>query len=203
MIFTTFDPANVSLATLSSGNLVVTRSAAAGTDGGAFGVAADIKASGKYYFEINLSSAGASSDTSAGIAQLSATYAGLGNDALNGAVVFTSGNLWINGSNTGSVGAVTPTCEFAVDLDNHLIWARANGGNWNDSGTADPATATGGRTIQTASFVPVVVQNGSPATFFTANFGATSFVGTPPAGFTAGWPAVSTLQPTEDVMILG
>lgn len=32
---------------------------------------------------------------------------------------------------------------FAVDLDNARLWCRVNGGNWNNSGTADPAAGTG------------------------------------------------------------
>lgn len=33
---------------------------------------------------------------------------------------------------------------IAVDLDLDLIWFRTNGGNWNNSGANNPATATGG-----------------------------------------------------------
>jgi len=81
----------------------------------------------------------------------------------------------------------------AVDLDNRKIWFRlAPSGNWNASGTANPATNTGGYTIPAGTMVPFVTFGGTAGTAghaLTANFGASVFSGAVPAGFTSGWPA--------------
>jgi hypothetical protein len=37
--------------------------------------------------------------------------------------------------------------ELAVDIPNKLLWLRKNGGNWNNSGAANPATGAGGLSI--------------------------------------------------------
>lgn len=43
---------------------------------------------------------------------------------------------------TGANNLATVT--VAADLDADLIWVAFNGGNWNNNGSADPATGTGG-----------------------------------------------------------
>jgi hypothetical protein len=86
---------------------------------------------------------------------------------------------WAN----GTVGGI------AVDLDNRKIWFRkAPAGNWNNSGTADPATNAGGVTIPAGTMVPFVTFGAAAAGFvWTANFGASTFTGAVPSGFTSGW----------------
>jgi len=73
----------------------------------------------------------------------------------------------------------------AIDLTAQTIWMRVNGGNWNLSGTADPATGVGGVSfagINAGPYFPAISSsdNGSIAT---ANFGATAYAQTAPSGF--------------------
>lgn len=72
--------------------------------------------------------------------QIAAAFPGTGN-----IVTIATYNSWSSGD----------TLCIALDLDNLLIWFRVNGGNWNNSGTADPATSTGGL------FVPMLLTNAS------------------------------------------
>jgi hypothetical protein len=74
---------------------------------------------------------------------------------------------------------------IAFDVDNMRLWFRTNGGNWNNSGTANPATNTEGIDVSTLNDGPFFVManfrgNGDQ---FTANFGATAYAHTPPSGF--------------------
>ena len=80
-----------------------------------------------------------------------------------------------------------------------ILWRRYNkcwfrtalNTNWNNAaiGAQNPATNTGGMAIGALSAVPVfaiVTSSGGSAAgtdSYTANFGATTFVLTPPAGF--------------------
>jgi hypothetical protein len=67
------------------------------------------------------------------------------------AIRFQSSGTYLStwGSGSGmSLGTVAGhTVCFAVDLDNNLLWVRIDNGNWNGSGTANPATGTGGIAI--------------------------------------------------------
>lgn len=81
---------------------------------------------------------------------------------------------------------------FAIDFTNKTYWCRRNGGNWNGSGTADPATNTGGISfasyLGTDVYVVPVVAFGSNAgggnASVSCNFGATAISGlTAPSGF--------------------
>jgi hypothetical protein len=84
----------------------------------------------------------------------------------------------------------------AFDATAKLIWFRRNTGSWNGSGTADPATATGGVSFSalTGPFYAVVT-SGKVGTSNTANFGASTFAQPVPSGFTAGLPATLANQP--------
>jgi hypothetical protein len=95
-----------------------------------------------------LKSTGAYADVTSGLA------------ADNTVVIFGNGGGAPFGgifANTGSTGFAlgslsgSPTIGVAVDFTHGLIWFRiAPSGNWNGSGTADPATNTGGITISGA-----------------------------------------------------
>ena len=74
-----------------------------------------------------------------------------------------------------------------------MIWFRLGAaGNWNTSGTANPATGVGGLDLAPTGFgtafdvYPFVYLNTS-GNAITANFGGTAFTGTVPSGFTSGW----------------
>lgn len=192
MTNTTFAPTLLNT-TLSNGNLTVAHSNT--TTGGAR--SADFQSSGKYYFEVTLTTI-TGSNTSLGILQgwYGATDF-VNAAAAAAAALYKSGAIWGNGSNSGfSLGALAngDVIGVAVDLDNAKIWFRkAPSGNWDGNATHDPATTTGGASISSlvggASPVAVFSGIGTGATeTMTANFGQSSFSGTVPSGFTSGWP---------------
>jgi hypothetical protein len=95
----------------------------------------------------------------------------------------------IGGVSAGSLGTWSSgaTIGCAVDLNAKLIWFRvAPSGLWNNSGTADPATGTGGLNIATTvgghGVAPAFV-SGNSADTVTLNLGNAAFSGTAPSGF--------------------
>lgn len=195
--FAVWDSATAAAVTLSGSNLVVTSTGSA-NEQGAHVAAVLGQTAGKYYFEVtgtNVASAG--SNMAVGIGTPSSTYTSMGNGgAVTGDMVYVgSGNIYASGSFTSiAIGAIAVgnIVGMAVDLDNRKIWFRkAPSGNWNNSGTANPATNTGGIAIPAGTMVPFCTFGGAGGTgnIFTANFGASAFAGAVPAGFTAGWPA--------------
>lgn len=167
--------------TLSNGNLTFSTS----TSQGGRCRATEGKSSGKWMFEVTASSP--DSDN---------WYVGITNAAWNMAAdpatgpcafLFSDGTIWADGdeevSNMGTTanGNVITVC---FDADNKLIWISRNGGNWNGSGTANPATGTGG--ISFASITgPYFAFAGSDVANDggTANFGAAAFNRSLPSGF--------------------
>jgi hypothetical protein len=192
----TWDPATVALVTLSGSNLTATNTGTTQTEQGAKGAGGAAKASGKWYFEVTGGVNTGGSNVGVGIGTPSSTYTSMGNvGAVTGNELFNSGNIWANGSSTGiTLGSwiTGPTLiGIAVDLDNRKIWFRKGAsGNWNANATYNPATNTGGVTIPSGSMVPYCTfggAGGDSGRAFTANFGASSFSGAVPSGFTAGW----------------
>lgn len=119
----------------------------------------------------------------------------------------TNGNININGSASGStLGgpiAVAAVIGVAVDFAAKLIWYRiAPAGNWNGSGTANPATATGGLNITSIATGPLyALFSGGTSDKITSNFGDSAFSGAVPSGFTSGFPVsatIASLAYTED-----
>jgi hypothetical protein len=194
----TWDSATVSAVTLSGGDLVATNTGTTSADQGARVATASGKTSGKYYFEVAITTGTSGANVGIGVGTTSSTYTGLGNNGAGGNMVFTSGNIYANGTFTGLVTdalSVGTVAGIAVDLDNRKAWFRkAPSGSWNAiSGTAnDPASNTGGVTIPAGTMVPFVTfggTGGAANNVRTAKFGATAFTGAVPSGFTAGWPA--------------
>ena len=195
---TTWDTATAAGVTLSGGNLVATNTGTTSTDQGARVATAAVN--GKYYLEDTYTtlSVGASSNSNygVGIGAIGSTYFDIVN-ATTGCMTFRSGSIYSNGSSTGiNFGnrAQGDVIGVAVDLDNRKIWFRiAPSGNWNNSGTANPATNVGGVTIPAGAMVPSCTFGGPLGTAGqtqTVNFGASAFVGAVPSGFTSGWPMV-------------
>lgn len=158
----------------------------------------DLKSSGKYYFEVTLTTL---VGTSTGIGLLQACFgcADLVSGANVGTVVIYkgSGNIWSNGSSSGkSLGALAngDIIGIAIDLDGRNVWFRkAPSGNWNGNASYDPATASGGASCSSLpdGAAPAIgyTSSGNSTETVTANFGDTSFSGSVPSGFTAGWPS--------------
>jgi hypothetical protein len=141
---------------------------------------------GKYYFEfqsIGATGAGTiglcgqdndfSSNTHWGVGLVStgATYNGYANGANGG--TSTMGSAY-----TGQ------TVSVAVDLDNRSLWFRYGAGNWNNSGTANPATNTGGIPIAGCPALSpmVMMQSGGSITIATDSG---SFLESVPSGFSS------------------
>ncbi|MFP3798428.1 SPRY domain-containing protein [Paraburkholderia sp. SIMBA_027] len=180
---TTFDPAyKASSISLSSDNLTATFTSGQSVILGTVGYA-----TGQHYFEITFTSGKTSGNSSIGIAPNTEPLdSQIGYDDSNGAVgaFQTSGNVYIMGSEVGSVTSFDTAGDVmgvAVDSDRKLIWFRVNGGEWNASSTADPATATGGiaYTLEGAIY-PALCTDSSAV--FTGNFSG-NFKANIPAGF--------------------
>jgi|HubBroStandDraft_6_1064221.scaffolds.fasta_scaffold00056_21 hypothetical protein len=155
------------------------------------------KTSGLYYVELTwVNASGGASGF--GIATAGATFTGahdLAADATNGCIcycTFGSGDIYYNGANA-SVGmgaglANGDTGCLALDMTHHTFWTRRNNGLWLNSGTADPATNTGGLSVPLFSSNPAflaVCFSGSSLSQVTLNAGGTAYTFTPPAGFGA------------------
>lgn len=201
MTFTKFDPSTKSSGvTLSNGDLTAASSGPGGGDIGVKCFAADVHSTGKYYFEVTVDTF-AGGDNGVGVCTTASTYPNLGSAATRGVMLFPSGNIYIDGSFSGTSlggGHSGHTIAFAFDLDNNLCWLKdiTAAGNWNNSSLPDPATAFLGKTIPALAFIPAVVFSSGTAAQATFNTGSSSFTGTVPSGFTAGWP-----QPLVDVWL--
>lgn len=105
----------------------------------------------------------------------------------NSVGAWTSSTTLFGGGGIGSntTWASADVVDIAIDLGAQLIWQRTNGGNWNASGTANPATGTGGNSFSGIGagpyFFSVTLQDSGDVVI--ANFGATAYSFTPPAGF--------------------
>jgi hypothetical protein len=146
---------------------------------------------GKVYFEFVLNTINSSSDSVGlinGAAVLNSVAGSYSGDFIR---VQAAGDIIISSSSVGGVGsAITAgqTVCVAVDWIAKRFWARIGSGNWNNSGTANPATNTGGIDISGINFsggaYAMAWPNNSPAKS-TTNFGASSFAQTVPSGFSA------------------
>ena len=185
----TLDPATAVNATLSADNLTATH-----INGAALGgvKTSSGKNAGTYYFEMTLSTASTSSGV--GLMTPAATYTNLVLNGTNCAVVYQSGAIWSNNANTAqTLGALAngDIIGVAVDFTNQKVWFRKTpSGNWNGVGANNPATNTGGVSISAFSattLAPAIGWSNVAGGVVTSNFGASSFSGAVPSGFTAGW----------------
>jgi hypothetical protein len=183
---TTFDPANLGTGqALSNGNLTVT--------GNTNAIARTVTNhnSGKYYAEITVNSLTGNNsiigavDSSASLNNyLGQTSDGFG--AYSGSGWITSGG----GTTTSPAFVAGHVYALAIDIGNSVGWIKdlTAGGNWNSNASADPATNSsgagfGGNMIPGSPAIYMAVTVGASGDSLTANFGGTSYVGTPPAGF--------------------
>lgn len=202
---TFFDTDTKVSTTLSNGNLTATGTTSGSTVGASAPII-DTQSTGKYYFEATLGTLGGS-NMSIGVHYVSSTYG----DTQRGSICLvnnSTGTIYSNGSSTGSTLAKTQASGdvigVAIDLDNRKCWFKniSQGGNWNGSGTANPATNTGGLTMDANyGFNPVAVLDGNGASM-TLNFGDTSFAASAPSGF-AGWPHTATGTKIEGINAAG
>lgn len=182
---TTFDPANTNAnLTLSNGNLTATTN----SNVGGYGVSRSIAShsTGKYYAEFVHNLAGSNGNSVNGSINGSGSLSAyLGNT--NSVGYFGNAAVYVNNVQVSTIQAYTNlnNVGMAFDITNSLIWFRVNGGNWNNSAPADPATGVGG--ISTSGYscpcYAGAAQAISTSETFTANFGASAYTFTAPAGF--------------------
>ncbi|MGY4260108.1 hypothetical protein ACVI1L_007176 [Bradyrhizobium sp. USDA 4516] len=189
-----FDPSTALHATVSNHNLTATGTAPGG--GGVFVFLSEAKTAGKVYFEITwVSLGGFLFGGEIGIASTSATVGDLANPT-NATMLFQGnipqGQIWndagYSGYNLGLI-SVGDVIGIAVDIDNGKVWFKnvTHGGAWNGATAAgDPATNLNGVAIPAGPVIPAV-GFGLNNDVYTANFGARSFSGAVPSGFTPGW----------------
>lgn len=187
---TTWNPADHSAnMSLSNGNLTAT------TTNWSVGVRSITGySSGKYYLEITMANGSGTIDA----VGLGTITSDLTSQLPVGTVGVAGANVWVNGASVQAGWSGFPAngtvVGIAVDLSAQLIWFRAApSGNWNNSGTANPATATGGTSFSVlgagVKLYPLFEVGAGTGHAATANFGGSAFSGTVPSGFTAGWPA--------------
>lgn len=117
-------------------------------------------------------------------AGLNGQYTGQGNDSVgyqpsSGQVLQAAAVLA-----TIATAALTDTICQAWDIAALKFWIRVNGGNWNNSGVANPATGVGGITFGSGvGGGPFPMATGGGSSVLTSNFGATAFSFGVPAGF--------------------
>jgi hypothetical protein len=181
-VLSTWNPLDKSAAvTLSNNNLTAQNTS------GASGVrSTNSYTTGKWHFSITHTTAGNNGNTCSGVATAGANISFPG--ANNVGVRCTTGDVIANGFTVATLGAVTigSVLDFEVDLVNQTMWARLNGGNWNASGTANPATNIGGFSISFFGTAAVFAwaSFGDTLAVQVANFGAAPFTYAISSGFT-------------------
>lgn len=142
-------------------------------------------ASGAFYFEMTVVAASLIADVGVGVDNGSESASGAGGNT-GGICWLGNGNINYNGTAaaykaaTFTVGSVLGV---AVNLSSKLIWFRNKNGAWNNSGSANPATATGGFSI--AAVTPnafALAQLTNKGDEISANF-AGPFAYSVPSGF--------------------
>jgi hypothetical protein len=111
----------------------------------------------------------------------------------NSSQVTQNGNLIYNHTTVYTFGARAQgdVIGIAVDVDNRLIWFKVVSGSpglWNGAtANGNPVTGLNGITVPAGSIIPYI-GFGTNQDVYTANFGASAFVGAAPTGFVA-WPS--------------
>lgn len=180
-----------------SGNgLIVSNTGTTSTNQGANALASHGRASGKFYFEITLTTLAGGTDYGLGIGPATTIFTNFTSDPSVG--MFVSGNIrGTGGALEGAIGARSAgdILGFAADLNGHNIWIKKLNGTptgWNEvtPTTFDPATNVGGAACPSGVMVPFAVFGGTGGLAIgvqTWNFGTSPFFGPVPSGFTAGW----------------
>jgi hypothetical protein len=201
---TTWNPSDKSAGiALSGGNLVATQSMT--STGGVRGTTSN--SSGKWYFECTATLV---KGTSYRIGIVNSSWpetSGLGGSTAGGAQEATNGHFLIGGTTIGTAAGYTTgnVVGVAIDFTNKLIWYATNGGNWNNSGTANPTTGAGGFSLSTLAAGPYFIGFGSG---FTTTGNAVTLDPTgsafgPPGGFSSWDSAGASLSATGRVSTCG
>ena len=185
MPLSTFDSSYLGTnVTLSNGNLTATATGAS-AHRLALVTPEFVSGIGKWYWEV----VSTVDDCAVGVGNTSSNLNSyVGSDA-NSTGINDVGQIYYNGSHTdtGLSFGTNDVLQIALDMVNKQIWYRVNGGNWNGSGTANPATTVGGYDITpllavNSTIRPIINQYTSGATT-TINLGQSPFAQAIPAGF--------------------
>jgi len=147
--------------------------------------------SGLYYYEVVPTPYSATDGAATGLGNTSSStangaYLGSTSDTVQwayGGGVVNGGNFSYGTWATWTTGNVL--C-WAIDLTHHMMWGRVNNGNWNNSGTANPATNAGGLAIPAGVYASPLVpglQFAQSGDTFAAHFSSGSWTYTAPSGF--------------------
>lgn len=183
--FTTLNPADKStIAALSNGNLTITNTGTTGNQAAARSVK-PIAAGEKKYFEARLDSFVAADVLALGIVDSAFNLtSGSGNQIAywNNDGIYNLTDTLVAALGTAISGS--SIIRIAVDnTSNKRVWFSLDGGNWNGSGSADPATNVGGVDITGMANVYACLAVWSNSRVATANFGP-SWAYAVPSGFT-------------------
>jgi hypothetical protein len=208
---TTFDPANTAPNIALSGGNLTGGATASNLNGQSTRSTTSHGSSDKVYLEwagtlINATHPGTSGF---GIcnASLPNNNAFPGDANNDGIEVYDDGEVFFNGSMIATFGtAVTGyIIGMAIDFGAQLIWWRVQGGNWNNSGTANPATGVGGISFSGINAGPYFAcaeldghTGGASST--TVNFGDSAFSFSIPSGFSAWDP--QALPPGQQLIFM-
>lgn len=189
-VTTTWDPTTITpFMVLSNGNLT-----ASNTFGGQDQWAFSNGTGTKIYFEevVNVMvGPAANNGIGIGISDTTTVPQFFVGSTSHGAGYFPDGEFWTNNTNPISLASfgAGDNIGVAVDITNHKIWFRKNGGLWNNDILANqnPATGTGGLSITTVgspvfAVIDLRTDAGNKAT---AQFASGSWTYAAPAGFSA------------------
>ena len=153
------------------------------------------KISGKYYFELTITSI-TGLPIYYGISPYPTTQFIGGTGSAGDVFFINNDNISINNTSATSITAgnnvaAGDTASIAIDFDNKLIWftspvMRSRAQAWNNSATANPATGTGGLSIAAITgpfFIAAGSGNASSTAAVTINEGTSAFTIALPAGF--------------------
>jgi hypothetical protein len=188
----TFNPSDVyGTPILADGNLTVSTS----TDGVWMYARTNHGSSTPFYFEFRVKNEAGVSNYWAQVTTLTQAMDTILSSDPNVGIQIAADGYWYSDNVpaydqfSGSAASNGDRICVAVDPVNSRIWARINNGNWNNSGTANPATNTGGKDITeiVAAGPKLYVVTGArfgPYITQTFDFASTSWSYSAPAGFT-------------------
>lgn len=182
----TWNPSDTGGGTLYNNDLSI----AGVTSGSATTRATSSYSTGKFYFEswVNYNNTNSYGGWAVGVANGSMTLTEYLGQTSSTSFGYFANNGGFLPSGSGGASPIGTLVGIAIDFGAQLLWARPNGGEWNGSGTANPATGTGGVSFSaiTGPYFPAFTTtsiNGNPSGFITSNFGASTFLHSPPSGF--------------------
>lgn len=168
-------------ATLSNSNLT----AVSGDAAAAGARSTTSHTSGKFYWEMTVNSDPGGFNMSAAI--MTATSSFVGADAGNILCFNGNGQVWVMGSlgfqYAGAITAVGNVIQLAVNLATPEFWVRGSiGTQWNaQGGLADPSVPGSGQPLPAGAMFAACTMASTAS--WTVNFGATSYVNSPPSGY--------------------